>query len=367
MTGSARPRSSLPNPTLALATLDAAWRRPLLLAQQSLVLACPFTDTSGEANHPHPLWDEVTANLVDQRDAHRLESDRIAYPSAARLVAVAPRALVTAAPTVKVASALTLREVESPSSIEHLLACSVAWTLKYRAQLQPGLSAGPLQPGPLIYGKLAHWLLARVLGQPTDSADETARLAAALFESECDNLCEDLALAQHQPARATVRRAVVDSARELSSLARRHGAQGVQTELDGRTSVLGQAIGGRMDLVWDDPPVVVDLKWGKKDPETKLETGTALQLTTYAAMRGSESRRVETAYFILQTQDLLGEPEGRLASEARMRGAHPAPQIGQPPSPAFSGHETPWPPASSRPPARPVTIWSPPSHPPAFR
>jgi RecB family exonuclease len=98
----------------------------------------------------------------------------------------------------------------------------------------------------------------------------------------------------------------------------------VTTESVGRTVAAGQAIEGRLDLVWDDPDAVLDLKWGKSTHVERLKTGTAIQLAAYAAMRATEGRSAETAYFVLQNQHLLAEPGGRLAGDARFQGGHRA-------------------------------------------
>lgn len=316
-----------PDPLPAMAIETASWRRPLGQAREVLILACPFTDRRGEPNHPHPLWDDVTASLADQRDAAKLEHDHAVFPAPVKLVAVLSRPLVTPAQVVTLTLPIALRDVESPSSIEKLLGCSLSWALKYRARLESGLSASPPRPGPLLFGSLAHRILAQVLGRALVPADEAADLAGTLFDQQCADLCEDLSLPQHQAARATVRRAVVESARELAALAREHDARGVRTEVSATTSAAGQVIEGRLDLVWDEPSVVLDLKWGKRAQVESLETGTAVQLAAYAAMREAEGRLAETGYFVLQTQDLLSEPAGRLAADGAMRGAYPTSRV----------------------------------------
>src|SRR5690606_30615970 len=116
----------------------------------------------------------------------------------------------------------------------------------------------------------AHWILGQALARAHASPEEAAREAGMLFDRQCDDLCEDLALPRHQARRATVRRAVVESARELLRLGQKHGARGMKTEDSGEVVASGQAIKGYMDLVWDDPAVLLDLKWGKTAHVKKL-------------------------------------------------------------------------------------------------
>lgn len=313
-----------PDAAHAMAIETDAWQRPFTQATEALVLACPRTDARGEASQPHPAWDDITANLADHGTAQKLERSILTLPAPARFVAVPARALVAPAPLVPLATPLDLREVESPSSIEKLLGCSLAWALQYRGGLYSGRSAAPPRPGPLVFGLVAHELLQQVLDQNSTSADEAADRAGEMFDQQCANLCEDLALSQHQAERATLRRAIVESARELVRLQRKHGARHVRTEIDGETVAVGVTLRGRLDLVWEDPDVVLDLKWGKGRQLEKLTRGTAIQLAAYAAMRAGEGHRSETAYFVLLNQHLLAEPGGVLAQDARELGSQRA-------------------------------------------
>lgn len=313
-----------PDPALAMAIETEGWRRPFLQAEQALILACPLIAPNGEPNHPHPLWDDVTAARADLHDARLLERDSIVQLAPARLFPAAPRRLVAPAPQVTLRSPILLRDLESPSSLEKLLGCPLCWTLHYRAHLRPGLSNGPPPPGPLLFGYLAHRILAQVLDKGLASPDAGAALAEEIFDRQCDHLYEDFALPRHQATRATVRRAVVESARELLRLGQKHGARGIKTEDSGEVVASGQAIKGCMDLVWDDPAVLMDLKWGKTTHVKELETGTAIQLACYAAMRQAEGKTAETAYFLLQSQELLAEPGGRFADHAKVPGTQRA-------------------------------------------
>jgi ATP-dependent helicase/nuclease subunit B len=313
-----------PDSSLAMAIEADGWRRPLSQAREALVLACPLTDIDGQPNHPHPLWDDIAASLADHRDLRKLERRQIVHLAPAKRDLVQPRSLLTPSPVVTLAAPIALCEIESPSSVEKLLGCSLAWALEYRARLGPGLSVGPSSPGRLLFGWLAHRILEQVLQRPLASPDESADLAGTLFDQQTPGICEDLELPQHQASRATVRRAVVESARELVRLARKHGARVLKTEVTGKAVAAGQVLEGRLDLLWDEPAVVLDLKWGKSAQVVKLKTGTAIQLSAYAAMREAEGQSAETAYFVLQNQDLLAEPGGRLARDAREQGSHRA-------------------------------------------
>ena len=151
-----------PDRARAMEAEATRWRRPLDMATQALILVCPRTNAAGETNFPHPLWDELAAATTD---VARLEATRLHIPARARRAAASLRALPAPAPTARAGRALTARDPESPSSIERLLGCSLSWTLHYHGRLEPGLSAGPGRPTPLLLSSLAHLILSQVFAE----------------------------------------------------------------------------------------------------------------------------------------------------------------------------------------------------------
>jgi hypothetical protein len=316
-----------PDPSRAMSIEVESWRRPLTQAMQSLVLACAHTNESGGSNHPHPLWDDLTASLADFGSARTLEHARMLHLAPARSALSPLRAPVKPIATAMVASPLSLRDPSSPTSIQQLLGCSMAWALNYHAHLHVGLAAPLPHPAPPLFGSLAHHILAKVLNGPVQEPETVAAQVETLFDSESTQICEALALPQHQADRAMLRRTIVDSARELVRLAAQHGVRTMMTEVPRTMGTPGQTISGRLDLVWEAPPVVIDLKWGKRTYVDEMETGTAIQIAAYAAMSEIDGQRPETAYFVLLTQQLLAEPGGRLAAGATMTGAHTSSEV----------------------------------------
>jgi hypothetical protein len=304
-----------PNFALLMEGEAQRWRRPLTQASRALVLVCPRSGESGEPNLTHPLWDELTASAHRPDDVALLEVDSLQKIAAARSTSVSLRPLAREIPSVTVRP-LQLRELESPSSIERLLGCSLSWALHYKGRLRAGLSDGPALPTPLLMGSLAHDLLAQVFAQNLRDGDAAAMRAAELFEREAPRFCEALGLPRYQVQRATLKRAVVDSARELTKVIVAASATIVGTEMRHDTTVMEQRLEGHLDLVLASPDFVIDLKWGRKSNKERLENGTAVQLAAYAAMRGPKCDQaaadVGIGYFILRTQELLTEPESTL-------------------------------------------------------
>lgn len=314
-----------PDAARTIAAEATAWRRPLLAANEALLFICPETDEQGEHNYPHPLWDEITAGLNDFRDAAKLHGDRLDRLGLARSRATELRPLVQPALTVELPGSLSLREVESPSSVERLLGCSVAWTLRYPASLKPGLAAAPATANPLLFGSLTHALLAEVFGQETRDPDRAAALAEELFDRWLPTDYEILGLPRYQVERATVRRTAAESARALVLLANKHHATIAAAEREVEVVANGQRIRGWIDLLWTRPDVVLDMKWGKTWYQGLMKYGTQVQLAAYAAaMDAAGGSFPETAYFVLLDRSLLVERGGALEQDGSAPGTNTA-------------------------------------------
>lgn len=303
-----------PDPGALMAAEARRWRRPLEQATGELVLVCPRTSETGERVHPHPLWDELVAGLVERTNVAKLEATRITRPARARREAVGLRPLVMPAATVTV-PALSIRDLESPSSLERLLGCSLSWALERHGRLRRVLADVPGAPGPLVYGNIAHLVMERVFGTPVASPEEAARRAEAAFDGEHGTLAEALGLPDYQRQRAELRRGIVESAAEVARLLVKTGARvrGVELDVEGRLG--GAALKGRSDLVLEGPDTIIDFKWGTGTHRERLESGTALQLVAYAAMTRTGEQLPQVGYLTLQQQHLLA-PAGSTLPDA---------------------------------------------------
>ena len=285
------------------------WRRPLDMATDSLVLVCPLTNAAGDPSFPHPLWDELRSAMPEVDAAVLLEATTM---PAVRRITPALRPLPTAALVVNTGSAIALRDVESPSSLERLIGCSMAWALHYRGRLYPGRSVGPSAPSPLLYGRLAHRLLAQVFADGAISADDAAARALSLVDHTLPALCESLELPRYQLERTMVKQAVVRTAHEVGALIAAMGATVLGTELAGTGRFAGVDVAGTADLVLAHPATVIDFKWGGSGCQKKLETGTALQLASYAEMFATDGTHPEVAYITLRKPELLSSQDSTL-------------------------------------------------------
>ncbi len=299
------------------------WRRPLSLSSDVLVLVCPRTNEASDTDHPHPLWDELCSSMSDPATSVRLQTPAIKLPVVARRARVERRPLPVAIDSVRVPGTLTVRNPESPSSVERLLGCSLAWALHYPALLRSGLSHGPSDPSPLLFGTLAHHVLAQVFADGVLAAETAATRAEELIDVSLDALAENLSLPDHQVERSAVKRAIIESAREVGSVLTKTGASIRGAELPLSRTFSQLTITGRADLVLANPDIVIDYKWGPSANRQRLVSGTAIQLATYAELGREGDAVLGVAYLMLRNQQLMVAP-GTNVPDALQPGAHAA-------------------------------------------
>lgn len=297
------------------------WRRPLELTSQTLVLVCPRTDAVGDRAHPHPLWDELVAAMPDSTLRARLLVDRVVLSGGirARRQTVRTRPLPQSFDVAYLPAPLGLRAEESASSLEQLLGCSLAYTLRYHGKLRPRLAGAPARPGPLLFGNVAHHVLALVFSAGVVSPDRAAIAAETTFDAELPKIGETLLLPDHQAERSMLRNSVIECARLVARLIDLSGGRlrGVEVPLAG---MLGAArVAGRADLVIESPDHLIDLKWGTSSHREELRTGTAVQLAIYAALLRD---RVGAGFLAIRDQRVLAACGSRLPL-ATEPGEHP--------------------------------------------
>lgn len=282
------------------------WRRPLQQATEALLLVCPRTTADGGERYPHPLWDELEAELAPGASlAALVRTTPVAAPAAERRTArplPQPRRDWTVAP-----GTLRERARESPSSLAQLVGCSFKWAVAKLGGVEAGETAA-LPAAERLLGTLTHILLARSLRAGVVSPDAAETHAAALFDAEGPRIAAPLFLPGFDAARADARTVFVRAARELhrvlgvSKLAVRAIETGVERETgEGRLT-------GQPDLVVGPPTAVIDLKWsGAGHHRERLVAGTAYQLAVYAHLVADDGAATLPAvgYFIVSDQRLL--------------------------------------------------------------
>lgn len=308
----------LPSPGAQAARVAARYRRPLEQATQALWLVCPHHDEAGEEAAPHPLWDEVTARASRRAHLSRLVHDVPQLPAPAPLHR--RRALARPAPRRewRTTTPPRRRALESPSSVEDFLGCSLKWTLHYGAQLRHGETAA-LAADERLLGSLAHHvLLERVFKRRHASADDAEAAALVAFDAEVPSLAAPLFRPGADEARRRVRTATARTARAIQGLVERGWAVvATETPLTGRA--LGTRFAGTVDLLLGSRRrrAIVDLKWsGETYRRRSLAEGTALQLAAYAELLRQAGHAAPTVAYLIITNQALLTTDPRLASRA---------------------------------------------------
>ena len=312
-----------PDAGVEMAHESRRWRRVLDQATDALVMICPYTDAVGDRAHPHPLWDALIAAMPDPDLAARISGPAMTLSNVVvRRRTEVLRATPESFATARSPTAIALAPEESASNLEILFGCSLAYVLRVVGKLRPRMASRPNEPSPLLYGSLAHHLLALVFGGSVPSPNEVTAHAEEVFDRELPRLAEVLVLPDHQAERTSLRRAFVESSRLLASVIAQSGAslRGLEVPLAG--SISGVRIVGRADLVLGSPFHVIDFKWGGSRHRERLSNGTAVQLAIYAALaRGDGSPLPGVAYLTLRKQRLL-VPRGSGLPTADEIGTH---------------------------------------------
>lgn len=326
------------------ANFAAATRRPLMAAQERLILVAPRRGATGREHHPHALWDEILARapLSERRAAMKnlLRPDEdgarglVMRVPPTKKTAPTPRPLHIIPPDV-----VLPREVSSPSREERLLGCGLHFLLAER-----GASARPLRVkrGLALEGEVAHAVLRGVL--TSDLTDQPDDAIAALARATFDDVVPTLAGAWIRPGQEQVRLRMrersVRAAVALVALMRDNGFSIVAVEeevtrevptLVGETT-LPRIMKGTPDVVMRGLsggqafPFIIDHKTGKEDHRRRLlQLGVPLQLLVYARIVGDKaSGKPGIGYFIIRSGRLLTTDERvrgaeRIVSERELR------------------------------------------------
>ncbi len=300
------------------------WRRPLLLARETLLLVAPRRDSAGKELHPHPMWDEVSASVAH---GGRLDLVESSAPFGPRIPVARPRPLrdLPRPQPVWRGPPVALRGEESPSSVEKLLGCSLSYALAYAGAIWPGLS-GALPKAARLLGIVTHAVLERVLAQKGLTPQEAAEEAGRVFDNEGPILGAALFLAGAEREQAIARKAVSDAARRIIDLARRLGGPAIEVERTLEAPFLNGVLRGRADVVFSAPGGVLDLKWGSGERAQLLRNGGAVQLAAYAKLLAHEdglSIFPPVAYFILKSTRLIAQSSRAFPGAEEFQGPGP--------------------------------------------
>jgi RecB family exonuclease len=302
-----------------LARESAGWRRALLNAQDRVLLVVPPGSEGGEGAHPllhelaplisaSPAMISFKAERVFATEVSELAGRSIFRTNVPGKALPVPRGIWKAP-----AESIKPRAVEAATSIELLLGCPFAWSLRYPGKLRPSRRSA-VPKGETLLGLLAHALAAEIFKPGAPPTPDNARgLAAQRLPALIDEMASPLRLpgAAADYARVLSRLPVA-----MAALATRLGELkativGPEAERQIADSLgPGIALNGRIDLLIETKgkaPAVIDMKWSRSDRRRRDEivAGRSVQLAVYGRILGSDSAPAPGAYFMLSQARFL--------------------------------------------------------------
>jgi ATP-dependent helicase/nuclease subunit B len=312
----------LPDPAARAARATKRWRRPLEQSSTRMLLVSPRREDNGDPSFPHPLWEELRAAMPTEADEVRLVKTQVQLPAGVRTTrplrsVVSPRRDWTTAGTT-----IGLRPLESPSSLEALVRCSLKWALKYPGRIQPGLSAS-VSDGDRLLGSVVHKILERTLQDGSLEPEAAASRALEIFDRDLPRMAAALYLPGSAGELRKARLVTERAARFLAVRLKEGHYKVAAVEKLRRRSSFGIEFEGRPDLLLD-PTTVIDFKWsGRTYRIDELRAGTALQLASYAFLAsspGNDMNLPPVGYFILKRQEMLALNSGSIRGATTQSG-----------------------------------------------
>jgi len=321
----------IPDPGQEALRLAERWRRPLLCAEETLLLVAPHTDEAGDECHPHPLWDEMAARVEDSETMKRAQfvGGSLHVSPRPALSTVEPSGVVVSRRVWSPGEAMpALPSRASQSEIDALLRCPFRWAVERGGRVRPpedidvGVSSRAL-------GKLAHALLEHVLPEAAGDAEKAKQLAGEWFDTNAPTHLASLFLPGEETERARDREILIEAAGVFAGFLHDSGLGLVATEEQVEGDGLGRTLFGIPDLVLGPRPVVVDAKWGGRSYREKaLKSGTATQLAFYAHLLKQQPDAPKeagaAAYFVISDRRLLSSDPGLGSVAEVVDGADPA-------------------------------------------
>ena len=285
--------------------------RAINLTTERLILVSPRG--GDEAAQPHPLLGLLSGCFGTSLHGVWMEADELqSGGTIAGVPLPTETAPVLSPPTARrdwtvPAKIIGPRDVESPSGLEKLLGCPLAWVLSYKAELyRRGPAALPSENQ--MVGTLLHEVMHQVFANGyTNPTDATAK-AQMLF----DRLVPEMASPLLRPENATLYgRARIGIAQAMAELTRKLSSAKLTLAIaeTSFTRPLPEQAGilkGRLDLLFEGAQgkLVLDAKWtsSAKHYSAHLAENRALQLAAYAWLVGDGAT---AAYYLLRQRRLL--------------------------------------------------------------
>jgi len=288
---------------------------------ERLVLVRPRA-VGGDAAPAHPLLADLHACFGDSLEDAWTEAGSV-HPGdslAGRRLAKTVLPAVTPPPPLRNwavrAGAVNRRDVESPSGMELLLGCQLAWLLRYGASLR---TKGPAMLPDIdrLTGRLLHRVLQQLFDNRGAAPNDPPERAREIFERLLPQEGAPLMQPGQEAARA---RALTLLTQAVVVLTRRLADAGLEVEaverILGRPLPDGGMLEGRLDLLLRRPAdglrLVLDAKWTRSNTRHRaaLAGDQSVQLAAYAWLAEAPEQPVTAGYFLIRQAQLhTAQPE----------------------------------------------------------
>ena len=311
---------------------SSGWRRPVLAAAERLVLV-RWRLEGAAPTLAHPLADEIAARLDRALAPCTVTSEAVLARSARHVVAAcsdrAPAPEVAPRAVFRVPQEIIATDRLSPSSLEKLLGCPVAWVLEYAAGLRRrGMARIP--SGGRLLGTFAHALLEDLLhgdgrldlatGTPDEAAERAGRAFDARVASEAAPLVARGAEVERHRAREVVR----EAARALFALLQAGGWRVRATEeaLAGRfegADLAGSATSSSRRTA--DPRCSTSSSRASAPSARSSRAGRRCRSRSTRSWRADGGPLPPTGYFVIDHGELLTVDRGAFPGARELAGA----------------------------------------------
>lgn len=300
----------LPEITDSLALLAFDWLKPILAAQEKLIVILPPKEAE-----VHPIWQMLEAH-ISGLVVHSLEK----ILSGEKLNVVPEPLTYRALPKLKRwwhlpdDTPIPKRHTESFSSLESYLFNPYQWLLRYPAELKAS-NILSVSDGFLLQGKLAHRIVERFFALPAALSMREPEIEGWFNTTYPEVVAEEGAVllmdgrhADYEDLRYCLKRALITLMRQFKASA----ITSVESEMRLNGHYAGGEIKGFADLVLTNQQgktAVLDMKWGgRKKYSEKLSKNSHLQLAIYAELlRQKLGVWPDVAYYILVEAKLIAQ------------------------------------------------------------
>ncbi|NLJ18434.1 PD-(D/E)XK nuclease family protein [Globicatella sulfidifaciens] len=314
----------------------ASWHQAVQLTNRRLILIAP-SKIKGEERPIHPLWDEIrhaianessTVNLIsfDASELRKQQSISLFRTNFVRTT-LPKRTIPAPIRNWNVPENVVLpRAVESATSFESLVGCSLRWTFKYAANVRPGTILS-LPNESIMLGNLGHAILETLLSEKMDWQEDEVRIRVGeLFDDLTPKIAATLLEPENGIKRNETRIKLQISLQQFFKILNREGIKIKHTELELKKNWQdGVEFKGRLDLVGETATgkkVLFDSKWSRKPANYKERLqNLSIQLALYHwLLTDQEDEELPVAYFMLRSGQFFSVPHEEFPSAFHVEG-----------------------------------------------